>query len=619
MLNQTSSKEPSKYGTTFKSVVITLAIGAVLAGLYYMGLLPMLSSQESKTLVKSTLTNETVNDKTKTAMLPVLSINQLEFADVSERHTIKGQIWTWAGNFPMMAANGGPITMKNSLMDQRGISLELITNNSVSDMKIKQMAFVNDYAKNGIEYPSNGVAFVTIMGDGAVSYISEMNKNIKKAYGAEYQLTIIGIFGFSLGEDCIMGPEEWKTNPQSMRGCVISAVNGDGDHLVGIRWASDNGVPINPDQGTYDENAVNFVEPPESDFLRAAEQVIAGATVELKVKDSKGRLSGATVTKVIQGAGTWFPGDRNMVNNLNTSKVASTVQYPNQMACVVVGCKKWFRSHQQWTVDFLSASLTAGNQIKQHNEWFNFACDIAPRVFCAASPEDCSETAADWKRFAIPKGGKLANTQNVEVSVGGTLMANLTDNRKYFGMNKSKNSYYKSVYDWVSNVLTTLNPADFMGNVGEITPYEEMVDTLFISKVNVESTPSKRTDYSKPVEDTKSEKSWNIIFASGKSIITSAGEETLEDLFNEINISENSTVEIIGHTDDLGTDDGNLKLSKERAQVVKDWLVARSNNTFPPERFRVEGKGYTAPLIREKTETARKKNRRVDIVLRTLK
>ncbi|HRH30493.1 MAG TPA: OmpA family protein [Candidatus Paceibacterota bacterium] len=597
-----------------KAILIVIIICAVGWGAYSLNLIPGLSTEESKVVAKAEMSKESVNTTSKTDMLPVPNIDEMDYAEVDNRPLIKLMNWVWFGNAGIFSANGGLVTMKGTLMDEYGLNVRMITNNSVADMKREQLAFVNAFAA-GEKNPEVGVAFVTVMGDGYPAYVSAMNQQIVKAFGPEYKLKVIGIAGFSLGEDCIMGPIEWKENPQSMKGCVISAVIGDGDWGLGVRFGGgDNGLKINPDPDTYDPEAMNFVPAPDDDFMKAAEDVIAGRVVELKVKDSNGKLTGKTIKKKIEGAGTWFPGDRLVAKKTGLEKVVSTSQYPNQMATVIVGCDKWMKQNSDLVVKFLSATLTATNQIKQHEEWFKYATELAPKVFCVDANE-CSETAEDWYNYGKPNGGFVKNQDDVSVSVGGTQMANLADNKKYFGL-RGGNDYYRSVYEYFSNVIRELNPAGFMDNVDELTPYEDAIDLSYLKKVNIEAGKTVPVDYSKNKGEAFASRSWKIEFHNGKATITPEGEKVLEELFNALNIAENARVKIVGYTDDVGADEENEKLSLSRAKAVKAWLLQRSDNAFPTERFvPVEGKGEKDPIASNSNEAGRAQNRRVAITL----
>jgi OmpA-OmpF porin, OOP family len=593
-----------------KALIIAIPIVAGIWAASKYDLIPGLKTDTSKEVKKSDIGNDVVDTKDVTGMLPVPDVNDIEFAEMSGKPEVRLMNWVWFGNAGIYAANGGLKTAKGSLMEKYNVNLKMLTNNSVSDMKREQLAFIKDYA-GGNKNPATGVHFVTLMGDGFPAYLAAMNEQITKAYGKEYNLKTVGIVGFSMGEDCVMGPNEWKTNPQSMKGSVVSAVIGDGDWALHVRYAADNNIKVNPDPGTYDPNAINFVPAPDDDFLKAADEVIAKRSVTLKVKDDNGKLTGKTIDKKIDGADTWFPGDRNIVKNTQLQKIISTKQYPNQMATVVVGCDKWMKENSQAVTGFLNATLTATNQIKQHDGWFKYACDLSPKVFCA-SASDCSETAADWYKYAMPGGGTMANSSGNQIAIGGTQMANLADNKKYFGIGGG-NNIYKSVYTYFSSVLTDLNPAGFMDNVKGLTPYDEAVDLQYLGQVGVDAGQTAKADYSQNKGEVFANRSWKIEFATGSDKITLQGEAELQKLFDALNIAENAKVSIVGHTDNSGDAGANKDLSYRRAKSVKQWLMKKSGNNFPSERFSVDGKGQDEPVGDNATVTGKAQNRRVQI------
>ena len=596
---------------------------------YSMGWIPGLTSEKSMSLSKFGSDNSAINSASEADMLPLPNINNTEYAEMDNVPETRIMNWIWFGNAPIFTANGGNMTMKGSLMEKQGVRLKMITNNSVDQMKSEQLAFISKFA-GGDKNPATGVQFVTLMGDGIPSYISAMNKQITKAYGKEYNLKSVGIVAFSLGEDCVMGPQRWLDNPQTMKGSVVSEVIGDGDWGLHVRFAADNSddkgnsIKVNPDPDTYDAEAINVIPAPQNDFLLAAEDYIAGKKVILKVKDKNGRLTGETVEKVIEGCATWFPGDRNVVLKTDGVKIISTKQYPNQMATSLVGCDKWMKENSKTVVGLLSAALTAGNQIKSYDSWFKYACELAPKVFYA-NPKDATEQPADWYTYARaggsmkdPNGKPILNQAGQPVSIGGTQMANLSDAKKYFGL-KGGNDYYKSVYTYFSDVIKTLNPCGFMNDVGEVTSYEDAIDLSYLKQVNVDAGTITPIDYDKNEGKVFAKKSWKIEFAIGSAAITPAGEKELEKLFAQLNTAENAAIEILGHTDDTGTPDGNLLLSVSRAKAVKLWLIQRSGNTFPDNRFRrVDGVGSSRPVDPNADNTskwARAQNRRVEISL----
>jgi len=69
-------------------------------------------------------------------------------------------------------------------------------------------------------------------------------------------------------------------------------------------------------------------------------------------------------------------------------------------------------------------------------------------------------------------------------------------------------------------------------------------------------------------------------------------------------------VEVAGHTDSVGTDAYNQKLSERRAAAVKDYLVSKG---IAASKVTTIGKGESQPVATNKTAEGRQKNRRVDI------
>ena len=69
---------------------------------------------------------------------------------------------------------------------------------------------------------------------------------------------------------------------------------------------------------------------------------------------------------------------------------------------------------------------------------------------------------------------------------------------------------------------------------------------------------------------------------------------------------------MVGHTDNSGTYERNMVLSKERAASVKNYLV--SNLGIDPARIRTEGVGQVCPVASNNSEIGKKLNRRVEIV-----
>jgi OOP family OmpA-OmpF porin len=73
------------------------------------------------------------------------------------------------------------------------------------------------------------------------------------------------------------------------------------------------------------------------------------------------------------------------------------------------------------------------------------------------------------------------------------------------------------------------------------------------------------------------------------------------------------TVLVEGHTDSHGSDELNQKLSQERADAVKQYILA--NMDLPPSSIDAAGFGESKPIASNETPEGREKNRRIDLVI----
>jgi outer membrane protein OmpA-like peptidoglycan-associated protein len=99
-------------------------------------------------------------------------------------------------------------------------------------------------------------------------------------------------------------------------------------------------------------------------------------------------------------------------------------------------------------------------------------------------------------------------------------------------------------------------------------------------------------------------------FAFDKAELRPEDKELLSRIAGILMTAHDYTISVNGHTDDVGSDAYNQKLSERRAQAVRDYLVKAG---LPPEIVSVTGHGKSLPLVRDKSEAARAKNRRVEL------
>ncbi|ANQ86360.1 lipoprotein attached to the membrane by a lipid anchor [Azoarcus olearius] len=104
-------------------------------------------------------------------------------------------------------------------------------------------------------------------------------------------------------------------------------------------------------------------------------------------------------------------------------------------------------------------------------------------------------------------------------------------------------------------------------------------------------------------------------FASGGSEPRPALTKVLDSLVAPLAARPGVGIKVIGHTDGLGSEMYNLKLSIQRAEAVMEYLRSRG---IAFDRLSADGKGETEPIADNAKEATRARNRRVEIVLRAI-
>lgn len=592
--------------TTFAEGLI-VALGAVLVMTVVYFVSPGLRVEVSKTLGGLELNSDNLNNVTAGAKLPLPS--STPSSEVASKGLIRIAEYAWNGNSGMIVANGGPNTTEGSLMEAAGVNLEIVRQDMVGGLRDMQIKFVEEF-DGGAAYPKSdkSAVAVSIMGDGVPFYITTTQKSLDEKFGkGKYHVQAIAQYGLSYGEDKLIGPQIWKDNPQSMKGCVISSVIGDGDWVVACNYAFANKIPVNPDPKTYDPNAINFVPSPNDDFIESVKDLIksqtAGYTVPLKeVKD--GKLTGKTVNRKIDGATTWTPGDKMAFDALTGfTDVVSTKEFVNQMATTLVIIKEWAVQHDKEVINLLKQTYVACNQIKQHDEWARKAAECVAKTYNAETPEYW------YNMFKGQKGTKAG----LGYDIGGTRVFNYADAMQYNGISDGNNRY-KAVYDQVSAYLTDLNPMDFNGMCPDgVVPYDDAVNLYFLKSINIgDAGKVEKISYAETKTKVLANGQWNINFATGSTAIQGS-EKDLETIYNLLVQAEEAKLKIVGHTDNVGNSNSNLVLSKGRANSVVEYLTSRG---ISKERFQlVDGRGDTQPIGDNNTVSGKAKNRRVEITL----
>ena len=107
-----------------------------------------------------------------------------------------------------------------------------------------------------------------------------------------------------------------------------------------------------------------------------------------------------------------------------------------------------------------------------------------------------------------------------------------------------------------------------------------------------------------------------VNFESGKSTITQDSYVSLMKVVDIMETFPESTFDIVGHTDNIGSKDKNMTLSADRANAVKNFLVEKG---IAESRMTTQGLGDTKPVASNKTPEGRAQNRRIEFIRTDIK
>lgn len=105
----------------------------------------------------------------------------------------------------------------------------------------------------------------------------------------------------------------------------------------------------------------------------------------------------------------------------------------------------------------------------------------------------------------------------------------------------------------------------------------------------------------------------DILFTSGSSKLQPGGEDKLRQVAGILQRYPRTYVEVIGHTDSVGSETMNQELSENRARAVADLLAS---NGVAPGRIVTRGAGELRPIADNGTPDGRSRNRRVDLEIK---
>ncbi|MCG8577783.1 MAG: OmpA family protein [Flavobacteriales bacterium] len=102
----------------------------------------------------------------------------------------------------------------------------------------------------------------------------------------------------------------------------------------------------------------------------------------------------------------------------------------------------------------------------------------------------------------------------------------------------------------------------------------------------------------------------NLHFATNKAVIQSSSYQELDELVEYLKNKPHLKIEIAGHTDSDGDENANMKLSQNRADAVKNYLIKKG---ISADRLIAKGYGESSPIADNSSESGKALNRRTEI------
>jgi outer membrane protein OmpA-like peptidoglycan-associated protein len=517
------------------------------------------------------------------------------------------EVMEWNAQFPLMYANGGVYTCKNSLFAQNGIKVE-IRRQDMCDQMIKDFVENSEALADGKTTIPMVVCF---MGDGVPGFSAGLNA-IRKL-GKDHKAIAFYTMGRSNGEDCFWGPSEWKEHPEKCLGKGVLGVPRDGDINIVLKWAADNNITINANEKVWDSAALNIM--PCADFnTELCNKVLNGHTEERDVVVNGQTVPGQKHTLHVDAFTTWTPADVTIAQKKGGfARLASTADFTQQMPNMAIIDAAWAEAHRPAVCSLIKSLGLAGDQVRSFPEAQEFAAKVSAIVYK-------DKDANYWLKYY--RGVTENDKKGVPVFLGGSQSFNLADAAMVFGLGNEATPIdrYRITYETFASILTKLYPVEMKGAI----PYDDMVDVSFLREVLQKNdslrngkTENVGNEYATGSAVTEQvSKSYNkITYPIGSAVIDKSSYPILNKIFNSAVISEKLTIFIYGHTDALGDDKdngaANEALSMRRAEAVQAYL---HNKGLESNRMQVKGYGSSQPVPSTNGNKNDVNNRCVEII-----
>ena len=166
--------------------------------------------------------------------------------------------------------------------------------------------------------------------------------------------------------------------------------------------------------------------------------------------------------------------------------------------------------------------------------------------------------------------------------------------------------------NYVQTVLTvTRNGAEFWVHVGMMNSNDYYVYMVQVSAMtqNIVITAA---SLAQNIKETGKASLFGLYFDTDKTEVKPESEPALQEIAKYLKTEPKMNFYVVGHTDNVGTLEYNIKLSKDRADAVVKALAGKFG--IPAAQLKAWGDGPTAPVASNATEEGKAQNRRVELV-----
>ena len=274
-------------------------------------------------------------------------------------------------------------------MCKHGVNLKFSRQDDNGKMQEALTAFATELSQ-GNANPHKGRALRHHHGRWQRGVFASRSTTPCAASGPEYQAKVVGVMRLLARRRQVHGAGGLESQSSASRGGFVAGVLRDGDWNIAQKWLGDNGLRTNPDEKTYDPDALNWVN--ATDYIDAAQKYVAGYAEDRPVVRN-GKRTGETKHVTVNGVVTWTPGDVTVAEKKGgLVSIVSTKEYSSQMPCVIIGIDKWMKNNRPTVEGMLQAIAEGGDAVKSNPAALQKAAAVSAQVYHESD-------AAYWERY----------------------------------------------------------------------------------------------------------------------------------------------------------------------------------------------------------------------------